>query len=89
MKKIHAAELARVISELDKLQQEYGRLLRVMHPAVQSIALPGEEKIEPKETTPIFGGSRWEQFKAQKIWEQEQAAKHANEHRELSVPEEK
>ena len=88
VKKLHAAELARVISELDKLQQEYARLLRVMHPAVQSIALPGEEKEEPKSDMPLFPGvSRFDRFRNQKIWEQEQAAKRANEHRELPIEE--
>ena len=75
LKKLHAAELARVISELDKLQLEYGRLLRVLHPQVQSVELPGEaKKEEPKEQVPRFGGSRWEQLRAAAIYAQEQVA---------------
>ncbi len=75
LKMAHASQVNYVISEHEKLQQEYGRLLRVLHPQVQSVELPGEvKKEEPKETMPRFGGSRWEQLRAAAIYAQEQVA---------------
>ena len=77
----HESELSRVITELRESREEYQRLVRVMVPAVQGVALPKEQREAENEPAPIvqghFGGTPFERVKAAYMqqWEEEDAKK--------------
>ena len=70
----HAQELDRVTKELEKAQDEYQRLVRVVMPTMQQVNLPKEIKEADNEPAPVVQpstalGTPWE--RVQQAWKLE------------------
>jgi len=80
VKKAHAEELTRAINEIQKLQDDYQRLLLTLHPVIQDVQLP-KERAEERELTPVFStptGTPWQRIQAR--WQQQQDEEWAKKH---------
>lgn len=73
---LHAAELARLLEENKRLQQQCERLtLRVGLPS--TLPEPPEEPRKPvdPDAPPLFTGTTWEQVRKREIWMESDAGK--------------
>jgi len=75
-RELHSAELARVLEENKRLQQQVERLtLRVGLPS--TLPEPPEEPRQPTDpdAPPVFTGTTWERVKQREIWMMSDAGK--------------
>ena len=77
LKTAHAAELARVITESEKLRDDMDRLRLLITPALQGVELP-KERTAPQPPSDIPTGTPWQRVQKREILKQEQdwARKH-------------
>jgi len=74
LKKAHASELSRVITESEKLKDDMDRLRLLVTPALQNVELPKERTGPPSFDKEVISGTPWQRILHREIAAQEKAA---------------